>query len=244
MIDDRTAQRSLARRGVYAGEIDGIFGDASRRAMRALLANDGHEITRWIDPRCRIALDQHIMAEAGIAVGAIDGHAGPQTRMGLEQWQDRLRSKSPPSAEIIHQPAIFPRQRAVRRFYGEPGAHQVSLDLPFAMRLAWDHETIIRRFSVHDKVHDSAARAFADWPDSDYVGLLETLKKRGMRLGGNTGQYALRLAMAPFRVAVAAGPEVLIAAAGKAFDEDGRLIDERYQKALAGQMEALRAAVR
>ena len=64
------------------------------------------------------------------------------------------------------------------------------------------------------------------------------------RAGGARGQYALRLAMAPFRVAVAAGPEVLIAAAGKAFDEDGRLIDERYQKALAGQMEALRAAVR
>lgn len=161
MIDDRTVQRTLARRGVYAGEIDGIFGDASRRAMRALLANDGHEIARWIDPRCRIALDQHIMAEAGIAIGAIDGHVGPQTRMGLEHWQDRLRGKSPPSAEIIHQPAIFPRQQAVRQFYGEPGAHQVSLDLPFPMRLAWDPETIIRRFSVHEKVQDSAARAFA-----------------------------------------------------------------------------------
>ncbi|MEM8591527.1 MAG: DNA-3-methyladenine glycosylase I [Pseudomonadota bacterium] len=33
---------------------------------------------------------------------------------------------------------------------------------------------------------------FADWPAEDYVGLLETLKKRGTRLGGNTGQYFLR----------------------------------------------------
>jgi 3-methyladenine DNA glycosylase Tag len=32
----------------------------------------------------------------------------------------------------------------------------------------------------------------ADWPDADYAGLLEMLKKRGSRLGGNTGAYALR----------------------------------------------------
>lgn len=40
--------------------------------------------------------------------------------------------------------------------------------------------------------HGSAAKAFAEWPDDDYVGLLEMMKKRGSRLGGNTGQYVLR----------------------------------------------------
>lgn len=40
--------------------------------------------------------------------------------------------------------------------------------------------------------HGSAARAFADWPDADYVGLLALLNKRGARLGGTTGQYFLR----------------------------------------------------
>ena len=40
--------------------------------------------------------------------------------------------------------------------------------------------------------HGSAGRFFADWPASDYVGLLELMKKRGSRLGGNTGQYFLR----------------------------------------------------
>lgn len=38
----------------------------------------------------------------------------------------------------------------------------------------------------------SAARALADWPDEDYIGLLEFLKKRGSRLGGNTGQRVCR----------------------------------------------------
>ncbi|TCD14501.1 DNA-3-methyladenine glycosylase I [Oricola cellulosilytica] len=40
--------------------------------------------------------------------------------------------------------------------------------------------------------HGSAAQFFADWPATDQAGLLETLKRRGTRLGGATGQYFLR----------------------------------------------------
>jgi len=40
--------------------------------------------------------------------------------------------------------------------------------------------------------HGSAARFIADWPGEDFIGLLDVLKKRGARLGGNTGTYTLR----------------------------------------------------
>lgn len=30
------------------------------------------------------------------------------------------------------------------------------------------------------------------WPSTDYIGLLEMMKKGGSRIGGNTGQYAMR----------------------------------------------------
>lgn len=40
--------------------------------------------------------------------------------------------------------------------------------------------------------HGTAARAFAEWPNDDFAGLLALLKQRGTRLGGNTGAYALR----------------------------------------------------
>jgi len=40
--------------------------------------------------------------------------------------------------------------------------------------------------------HGSAAEAFANWPATDYIGLLDLMKKRGSRLGGNSGQYFLR----------------------------------------------------
>ncbi len=40
--------------------------------------------------------------------------------------------------------------------------------------------------------HGSAGKAFADWPMSDYVGLLDLLKTRGDRLGGGAGMMMLR----------------------------------------------------
>lgn len=40
--------------------------------------------------------------------------------------------------------------------------------------------------------HGSFGRFFGDWPVSDQVGLLDVLKKRGKRLGGNSAQYFLR----------------------------------------------------
>ena len=42
------------------------------------------------------------------------------------------------------------------------------------------------------KEHGSAAKAFADWPGEDLIGLFEMMKKRGERLGGNTGQMFMR----------------------------------------------------
>ncbi|KIC16778.1 DNA-3-methyladenine glycosylase I [Leisingera sp. ANG-DT] len=37
-----------------------------------------------------------------------------------------------------------------------------------------------------------AGKVLGGWPSSDYISLLDMLKKRGARLGGNTGQYAMR----------------------------------------------------
>ena len=40
--------------------------------------------------------------------------------------------------------------------------------------------------------HGSFAKFIADWPSNDIVGLWALLKKRGNRLGGNTGPFFLR----------------------------------------------------
>lgn len=35
-------------------------------------------------------------------------------------------------------------------------------------------------------------KVIGDWPSDDFIGLLELLKKKATRMGGNTGQYCLR----------------------------------------------------
>ena len=42
------------------------------------------------------------------------------------------------------------------------------------------------------KDHGSASAMFAEWPNTDFVGLLNLLKAKGSRLGGNSAAYALR----------------------------------------------------
>jgi len=63
----------------------------------------------------------------------------------------------------------------------------------------------------------------------------------GGRGGGDRSQFALRLMLTPFQPRLLTGPEVLVADSGNAFDEDGRLKDARYQKALDELMAKLRA---
>lgn len=63
------------------------------------------------------------------------------------------------------------------------------------------------------------------------------------RAGGERSQFALRLALVPFRPELVAGPEVLIAASATAFDEGGRLIDPRSRAGLAKVMANLRAKI-
>lgn len=62
------------------------------------------------------------------------------------------------------------------------------------------------------------------------------------RAGGERAQFALRLCMMPFRPHLLQGPEVLVAASGKQFDDDGRLTNEINLKALKELMAGLRAA--
>ncbi|QDY69894.1 NADPH-dependent FMN reductase [Qingshengfaniella alkalisoli] len=64
----------------------------------------------------------------------------------------------------------------------------------------------------------------------------------GGREGGARSQFAVRLCLAPFRLNLIPGPEVLVAGPTKEFDADGHLNNDRYLKALEEQMRLLRDA--
>ncbi|AZL58890.1 NADPH-dependent oxidoreductase [Tabrizicola piscis] len=70
------------------------------------------------------------------------------------------------------------------------------------------------------------------------VAIISAADGRG---GGDRSQFALRLALTPFRPRLLSGPEVLVADSSHAFTPEGKLIDPRYQKALTELMQDLRA---
>lgn len=63
------------------------------------------------------------------------------------------------------------------------------------------------------------------------------------RAGGERAQFSLRLAMMAFRPRLIQGPEVLVAASGKAFDDSGTLTNEQNDKALKELMSDLKAMI-
>ena len=85
-----------------------------------------------------------------------------------------------------------------------------------------------------DWVSRTKGAPFRDKP----VAILSAADGRG---GGDRSQFALRLMLTPFRPRLLTGPEVMVAEASQAFAPDGKLIDPRYQNALAELMQALRA---
>lgn len=68
------------------------------------------------------------------------------------------------------------------------------------------------------------------------------LSAAGGRSGGERAQSSLRLCLNPFRPMLLAGPEVMVADSGKAFDGAGRLTDARTLAGLTELMTQLRAA--
>ena len=91
-----------------------------------------------------------------------DGIVGPNTTAAL--WPDEMpeRDEDVASPDVSFPATRWPRQKDAQTFYGKPGENQVTLELPFAMCLAWDKRKKLTRFSIHQKVHDSAAEAFAE----------------------------------------------------------------------------------
>ncbi|MCV2893307.1 DNA-3-methyladenine glycosylase I [Lentibacter sp. XHP0401] len=48
-------------------------------------------------------------------------------------------------------------------------------------------------FFLELRTEGGVGKVLGEWPDEDFVGLLEMLKKRGARLGGQTGAYGMRM---------------------------------------------------
>jgi hypothetical protein len=165
MTTTRAIQERLKELGLYTAKVDGISGKATIAAIR------GFQRLHGLKP---------------------DGIAGALTKAELfpapmpERDTDDGHDLPPHDHNYP-----WPRQRDVERFFGPVGSNQTMLELPFPMRLAWDTRQLVRRFSIHEKVHDSAKRCFdriADAYDAEgrkltgielFGGCLNVRKMRG-----------------------------------------------------------------
>lgn len=203
-MDIKTLQNMLKLRGAPASLIiDGIAGRQTMDAIDNVLSHDAHapaSWNNWSDSRRRTAFEQIVMRDVGIEVGNIDGLVGPQMTFARTVWEARRNNGGKPVAEVekwrdkpdtlpvagataVHQK--WPRQRDVPSFYGAPGdaSKQVMLDLPFPMRIAWDPEKTVHRFSCHVKCKDAF---FNIWKNAlDHYGY-EAIQKLRLDMYGGT----------------------------------------------------------
>ena len=170
-MDVSTLQLELADLGFAPGPIDGRVGPRTEEAMvEALELSVNTRWRSWSWPRRQVAVEQLIYQELAIETGEVDGLVGPQTLYArqayrqlketgaLPDWRNATMKPRTSDKAMVD---IWPRQPDVERFFGLVGQHQVPLTLPFPMRLAWDVKTVVHRFQLHEKVHDSAAKVFA-----------------------------------------------------------------------------------
>ena len=175
---ERDLQRVLAKAGFYNGDIDGDVGSKTKKAIGDVLAKYIDELpnkwTTWDMERKGVAATQLILDHSleAIRPGAIDGLWGMLSDYALQQWDYLQLNGSLPIAwrpDDKPEPAddtldtTWPRQGDVEKFFGKAGGEQCTAGeviLPFDMRIAWDKKTIIKSFRCHERVADSAQRAY------------------------------------------------------------------------------------
>lgn len=171
---------------------DGKAGPGTVAAAKAYLAKSYPKLKTkdWDKNRLLLAMEQAIYAVNKMEVGTVDGLMGEQTRYMRMLWEAKLAGAEEVKEETTWKDKDFaeakkndwPSQSGVSKYYGKVGENQTTLKLPYPMLIAWDKAKIVTKFSVHEKVHDSAKRCLErianEYPDED------VRRKLGINLWG------------------------------------------------------------
>lgn len=152
---------------------DGNAGAGTVNAIKAYFkrAYPKIDVSKWPKGRLLLGMEQAIYADSGMETGIIDGLIGEQTRYMRMLWEAKKAEKEDPTnvpnvenfkdidqKNIVHND--WPYQKDCTKYYGNVGTNQTMLILPFPMKIAWEKKSIVTKFSIHEKVHDSAKRCF------------------------------------------------------------------------------------
>jgi hypothetical protein len=154
----RLAQKYLQVLGLNPGPVDGLWGNRTQEAYE-----------RWRGAgtranRTRInQLAQEYLSSLGYDVGAPDGYWGARTQSAYELWRQGIPSEGADAEGGLVVAPRWPRdsEAALTAFYGAPGAAALVMCEPcYPLRLSWEPQTVIRRFSCHARVKESLERVF------------------------------------------------------------------------------------
>lgn len=219
-MDLRELQSQLKLQGLYSMAADGVHGIKTDEAIEALFLKERvKDYDTWSDARREIAAEQLLCRMAGIEVGDIDGRIGPQTRFAFEVYEARKANGGKPvpsveqwrdTADLLPAPApshalppapktiigapkskpAWPRQSGVEAFFGAVGTRQTTLILPFPMRLAWETETVVRKWSCHEKCKEHFERIWVR--TLEHYGIDEIIRLRLHLWGGTLNVRKMR----------------------------------------------------
>jgi len=160
-------QRQLSKMLGYSMAIDGEVGPTTL----GMLAQIPDIPVVWSKKRQIIGFVQYLCKINNIEIGAIDGYNGPMTDSGYDDLLYLLEHGELPNLWRVEEgvgasqaSSRWPiqTQQELFNFYGDVGQHQVLLETPYPMRLAWKPSQKIKRFSCHEKVADAMDAALND----------------------------------------------------------------------------------
>lgn len=143
--------------------VDGILGANTLASLEGV-----SEIPNLWDPdRKLIGYIQVACRKEGANPGATDGHWGPQTQYAYEVvageapqiWREEegIGSSKPEGSSWPMQ-----TEQELVRFYGPVGTNQTTIVSPYPLRLSWNTDKVITRFSCHEKVAESIEKALTN----------------------------------------------------------------------------------
>lgn len=112
-----------------------------------------------------VAHIQLLARDKGVEPGKIDGLWGTRTDFAFSQLQhfDQYGQLPPPWRDptaVVSPANHWPVQERAKliAFYGQPGSHLTTIDIPYVLRIDWEAAVRTQRITCHDKVAESVQR--------------------------------------------------------------------------------------
>lgn len=164
--------------------VDGKAGAKTQAALQKVSVLP----SEWETEQKLIGFIQHVATLEGINAGSIDGKWGPQTESAHSDLVYKLEHGMLPDPwrpeEFTgEENGQWPLQNeaSMNAFYGEVGTNQGKARSPFPLKIAWDTDKTVNRFTCHEKVAPVIERVLQKV--LDHYGLKE-IQRLGLDLWG------------------------------------------------------------